>query len=48
MRISPYVSILFLILILSGLSTTLLFLYLDPEKNLLVAYTTMGTACGLA
>ncbi len=48
MRISPYVSILFLILLMSGLSGTLLYLYLDPEKNLLVAYVTMGMAAGLA
>ena len=48
MRFSPYVSTLFLIFVLSIVSSTLLYLYLDPERNLAVSYTTMGTALTLA
>jgi hypothetical protein len=48
MRNTPYITILLLILILSTVSAGLLYSYLDPEKNLPVAYTTMGIALGLA
>lgn len=47
MRFSPYVSTLFLIFVLSMISSTLLYLYLDPERNLAVSYATMGTALTL-
>lgn len=48
MRITPYITTLFIILILSGVSAFLLYMYLDPERNLAVAYWTMGTALTLA
>ncbi len=47
MRFSPYVTTLFLIFILSIISSTLLYVYLDPERNLAVSYVTMGTALTL-
>ncbi len=47
MRFSPYITTLFLIFILSAISATLLYLYLDPERNLAVSYATMGTALTL-
>lgn len=47
MRFSPYITTLFLIFILSVLSATLLYLYLDPERNLTVSFATMGTALTL-
>jgi len=47
MRFSPYITTLFLIFVLSTISATLLYLYLDPERNLTVAYATMGTALTL-
>ena len=47
MRFSPYVSTLFLIFVLSIISSTLLYVYLDPERNLAVSYVTMGTALTL-
>ncbi len=48
MRVSPYITLLSIILSCSGVSALLLYLYLDPEKNLTVAYATMGLALGLA
>lgn len=47
MRFSPYITTLFVIFVLSTISATLLYLYLDPERNLSVAYATMGTALTL-
>lgn len=48
MRISPYVTTLFIIFILSSISALLLYFYLDPERNLTIAYSTMGTALTLS
>ena len=47
MSASPYITLLSIIFSCSGVSAILLYLYLDPEKNLPVAYTTMGIALGL-
>ena len=47
MRFSPYIITLFIILVLSTASALLLYFYLDPERNLPVAYGTMGTALTL-
>jgi hypothetical protein len=47
MRNTPYITILSTILMLSLVSAWLLYSYLDPEKNLPVAYSTMGLALGL-
>lgn len=44
MKSTTSLSILFLILVLSMFSGTLLYFYMDPERNLPVAYAMMGTA----
>jgi hypothetical protein len=44
MRNTSYIIILCAILVLSVISAWLLYSYLDPEKNLSVAYATMGLA----
>jgi hypothetical protein len=43
----PYITVLVTILSISSISAGLLYSYLDPERNLPVAYTTMGIALGL-
>jgi hypothetical protein len=47
MRNTSYIIILCAILLLSVISAWLLYSYLDPEKNLSVAYATMGLALWL-
>lgn len=48
MKTGSSLLVLTIILLLSITSATLLYFYVDPERNLVVAYATMGIALSLA